>query len=959
MKSLFYIILFQFILADASAQDFNYVHYDTKDGLAGSTVYDMCQDKDGFMWFATENGLSRFDGTTFKNFTVKDGLPDNEVLKVFADSRGRVWIGTFSKEICFYYRGRIYNKENCHFLRQTHTKAMGITFAEDTYGTVAIGSISSVTMISSKDSVKEFTPSEIFGKNGSIGVSSFSGKILVAFEREIYYLYEADNSFSLFSQPSTWGVTFNPNDKNYLHPVKIDSTGKVVEKYLKLKGDMISWEGEGLNSTYVNSSDGTWAIDTASNQWSEHFLPGKKISRTFKDYEGHLWFSTFGEGIFKLPSKEIRTIDYKDNTKKNNSEIFSIIRDGDIIVGGISFSKGIKVFNKKNVGIIDYSSKMLLSKNTAINNRLYTIKKLSSGVVLLGFDAFLVKQDPVTPSFNYIYPIKSIEEIDPATTLVGTGSYVFKIRVKDLAITDTIWRGRSTRVFYNQHKYYIGTINGLYQLEENKTRKYLGDISPLLTRRITDIKCTADNTLWIATGDEGIVAYKDGRIIKVIKETNGLSSNICKSLFLHGNFLWVGTNKGLNKIDLGRNNYPVVRFSSSDGLPSDIINAVYAEDSLVWVGSPAGLTYFDESKLSNKSICNFQLLGVNIDDKEQKIDSSYQLSYKNNSISFEYVAISFKSGGDIVYHYKLKGLDNDWKQTRQTNLNYQSLSGGDYELEIYGLNKFGVKSKTIKIKFTVTPPFWKTWWFYTLIFSAVILITWWMVSNRSIKKRINLEEKIRVQQQFAGLEQQALQAQMNPHFIFNCLNSIQQYILTNDKEKANLYLTGFASLVRQTLDNSGKKTITVAEEVRYLTTYIEMEKMRFGDNFIYTITVDGSINADFVEIPAMLFQPYVENCLRHGIRYREAGFGKVDISFSKVNEILCCSIKDNGIGREKAKELKSQQHIEYQSKGMSLTEKRIALLNAISREKIEIKVIDLKDALGNADGTEIIINIPI
>ena len=95
-----------------TAQEFNYVHYDTKDGLAGSTVYSMCQDKDGFMWFATENGLSRYDGTYFKNFSVKEGLPDNEVLKVFADSKGRVWIGTFSKELCYYFKGKIYNYEN-------------------------------------------------------------------------------------------------------------------------------------------------------------------------------------------------------------------------------------------------------------------------------------------------------------------------------------------------------------------------------------------------------------------------------------------------------------------------------------------------------------------------------------------------------------------------------------------------------------------------------------------------------------------------------------------------------------------------------------------------------------------------------------------------------------------------------------------------------------------------------
>lgn len=256
-------------------------------------------------------------------------------------------------------------------------------------------------------------------------------------------------------------------------------------------------------------------------------------------------------------------------------------------------------------------------------------------------------------------------------------------------------------------------------------------------------------------------------------------------------------------------------------------------------------------------------------------------------------------------------------------------------------------------------PFWKKWWFYGVLFLFTIVLSTWVINKKNMHFHASRNEKNRIQQQFAALEQQALQAQMNPHFIFNCLNSIQQYILTNDKEKANLYLTGFASLVRQTLENSEKRTITLMEEINYLNKYLQMEEMRFAHNFSYEIIIDKAINTNSTEIPALLLQPYIENCMRHGIRYKEKGTGKVNISFSILDNSLYCSIKDNGVGRKKADEFKSKQHIEHLSRGMKVTEKRIELLNKINKSCITTEIIDLKNGNDHAIGTEVIIKIPL
>lgn len=472
------------------------------------------------------------------------------------------------------------------------------------------------------------------------------------------------------------------------------------------------------------------------------------------------------------------------------------------------------------------------------------------------------------------------------------------------------------------------------------------------------MKAMPDGTLWISTNDNGILAYKNGEVIRSIQDNSGLSSNICKTLFLDKHFLWVGTNKGLHRVDLTDSNHSIVRYSASDGLPSDIVNSLYVQDSIVWVGSPAGLTYFNENKISHNSFCRLIPLSVSVSGQEMPAATNYEISYKNNNFRFEYVAISFKSAGTIVYHYKLSGLDTGWQQTNETVLDYPSLPPGDYKLQLYAVNKFGLNSATEEVSFSISAPFWWKWWFYTTVIILAMLLAGWLVNRRSKIIRKRIEEKNNFQKQFAVLEQQALQAQMNPHFIFNCLNSIQQYILTNDKEKANEYLTGFATLIRQTLDNSSKQSITVSEEIRYLSSYLEMEQMRFGDNFRYFIEISDSVSPDFISIPALLLQPYVENALRHGIRYKQEGIGKVSICFSIENGVLSCQVEDNGVGRRKAAEFKSRQHIEYQSKGMSLTEKRMELLNRTGG-KITVVVEDLENADGCANGTRVTVKMPV
>jgi LytS/YehU family sensor histidine kinase len=307
----------------------------------------------------------------------------------------------------------------------------------------------------------------------------------------------------------------------------------------------------------------------------------------------------------------------------------------------------------------------------------------------------------------------------------------------------------------------------------------------------------------------------------------------------------------------------------------------------------------------------------------------------------------------------LLGLNANWQMTSNTELNFPALPSGTYQIQIQAVNRFGIKSELISIPFVVETPFWKSWWFLSLAIAVIIFITATIVQRRNAISKRKIEQQLEVEMKLASLEQQALQAQMNPHFIFNCLNSIQQFFLTNDGEKANKFLSIFAALVRETLHFSSQKSISVSEEVNYLSRYLEMEKMRFGDHFVHRIYVDPLLQTNFVEIPALLLQPFVENAIRHGVRHKRDGIGQVTISFLVKGDDLHCIVADNGVGREKSKAMQGRQPVEYQSRGIELGQRRVEALNKALNKSIKIEILDLKGGTGLALGTEVHLIIPL
>jgi ligand-binding sensor domain-containing protein len=960
---LFFLSLY---ISSAFCQEYNYSHYDVKDGLAGSTVYSIAQDKDGFIWYGTETGLSRFDGTHFKNFYTSDGLPDNEIIQLFVDSKNRVWIIPFKNSICYYWKGKIYNQENDSLLRKLNITAELISVIEDSAGNLLIVQKHGIYLIDTARKISAID--KINGAHFTIikaGLSK-SGKFQIALIVNgvgPFGLTELTaNTLSLvrnlnpFRANSFFSIELSPNfeilrDGDWLHLKNTDRDSEIV---MPLPENLISLSRINKSFITINTIDGTRLFDIDKMKVTDTFLRHQTINFVAKDSEDNLWFSVPGKGVYRLSSGRF----FNFLSAPQNKPVFCIQKIDSILYAGLdSYYLLLLNINEKGIALHKIS-------NTASRGRITALVKTDKNNIIAGTDngLFRLKYDG-TGIIKFRFDcaaVKSITSLSDDKIIVSTSNGVFDTRTINFEYNDTIWRDRSTCSFSANGKlFYIGTLNGMYIVDNNKKITYAGDSNPIFKNRINAIGQSNDGLIWIATNGAGLVACKNNKIEFIIDENKGLTSNICRSVFISSQCVWVGTDKGLNKITYRGDSSQIITYTNADGLSSEIINAIYNEGNDVYVGTPEGLTYFNETQITKKSICNLRITSINTSENKFFSDTSgFLLPHPDNNINFQFVGISYKSGGKINYQYRLIGLDTLWRTTRETSLAYQSLPSGKYELQLIAINKFGVQSNTAHISFTIAKTLWEKTWFRVLLIITFVILLWLLISYRIGLIERREQNKSQTISKIAELEQMALKSQMNPHFIFNCLNSIQHYVMDKDILGANEFISKFSRLIRITLDNSSKAEISIADEIEYITLYMELEQKRFEDKFTFQIISDGIAKHNYF-IPPMILQPYIENAIRHGVRYRDDDKGKIIVTFENDNGYLVCSVADNGIGRKLSYQYKSKNPIGNQSKGMELTAKRIEMFNQSHISKTSIKINDLEDDLNKPLGTEVIIYFPL
>jgi hypothetical protein len=967
MKSVYFIFLILlFICVKSKSQEYNYFHYDIKDGLSGITIYTIAQDKDGFLWFGTETGLSRFDGSHFKNYKATEGLNDNEIINLFVDSKNRVWIFPFKNSLYYYYNGKIHNSSNDSLVKRFHLKNEVFKASEDKDGNIFFLESDRLHILSKNGDLTEVNriDNENFFNDGC-GNLNGECNLFISLEADIQnhriHIYEYKNGKFYFKKIiqdnniTRNTIELNSNytlirNKDFFEIYHLQTHDQFKIKVPR-NFHTLSYIDDSCFA--ISTSEKTFLFNINQKQIIDSFLNYTTVNRCFKDNENNIWFATMGHGIYRLSSTKFKIYALEHNFTSVSIHAINRFKDN-LYIGS---AKGLlwdlriskNIIKKIPIRITDYDV-----------NRISAIQPLNNEILLLGTDDGIFKKDEtqIKSSFERT-SIKSLF-LHNDSVIFASDRNVLDCSLQNFNDCDTIWRSRGTCACKLNNKYYVGTLSGLYYIENNKqhTAIALGTTYPILKDKIIAIQPSANKDLWIATENFGLICLEDNKIKYHITAINGLTSNVCRCLFFDESNLWLGTDKGISKIDISHYPFIITRFTSAEGLDCEIINCIYAQGDSVFAGTPFGVTFFNTARIQNKSICKLKLLDI-----ESKNNGWFyrpdgiRLKANDNFLRFDYAGISFVSSNDITYYYQLKGLDDAWQSTAQSSVEFESLPAGSYLFNIYAVNKYGIKSNMISIHFTKAKLFWQLLWVQGLTIAILCFIAWIILRQRIKIIRQSANDRILHERKINELEQMALRAQMNPHFIFNSLNSIQQFIFSGNVLEANQFITDFSLLIRQTLYISGKKFINLDEEIEYLNAYLNLEQLKYENIFDFKIAKNEKIVSKNIVIPPLLLQPYVENSIRHGILNLKERRGVINIYFSMEGSLLVCVIKDNGIGRESAIKLKSNTIPGYQSKGMELVKKRIENLNIIYNTFITVFVEDV--IYKNETGTCVTIKLPL
>lgn len=460
----------------------------------------------------------------------------------------------------------------------------------------------------------------------------------------------------------------------------------------------------------------------------------------------------------------------------------------------------------------------------------------------------------------------------------------------------------------------------------------------------------------------------------IYTEKDGLpDKSIHSMLASDANTLWLGTPKGLVRFLIKEQKFQT--FSLADGTQSSefyLNAAIKRPNGELWFGGSNGITIVRPDALSfleNKPIA--KITGIKINDlnwaglADSKTGATnitqikhLDLDYGDNTLSFEFVAIEYSDPSNNQLRYMLKGADDHWLELEKGELGfarYPKLPHNNYTLVIQAANSDGVWGDPIEaLQITINPHWTNTWWFKISLACFIGLLAWLIIRYRIAQIR----EKADLNTRVAENKMAALRSQMNPHFVFNSLQTVNGFIAKQDLRGAMEYINQFARLMRVILENSREGQISLEREIELLELYMKIESRRFGTPFTYTINVGDNVDTYSMEIPSMLLQPFVENAIKHGLFHKKDG-GHINIAFVQENKSLKCVVEDNGVGRAKTAELNTQQGRGHKSRGLQIVNERLAIIRAANPGNYDVKISDLFDRQQNPSGTRVEITLPL
>lgn len=969
---------------NSRAQSYHFRNYSVDDGMPFVQVFTLYQDSRGYLWMGAYGGLSKFDGLHFQNYSPLNGLPNHWVNAITEYENNTLWIGTIEglatlkDEVFTTYTtrdGLPSNYISCLLRDERNNLFIGTDrglakynngrfdelivdpafpdlsilcfYEEPNAGKVWIGTTEGVYELSNGKFTAQRFPT--FYENNIRAINKDRNGHIVAGTEDGMFVMEG-GIFRQFIPPDGTAVPLiNSMVTDISGVLWIGAQNGLYSfdgskfEYTKISDDI---NAEKIISVYNDYENNVW-LGTASGLYrfrgkgfetynNKSGLLGNFIFGITEDKAGNLWVCSDEKGVFRYDGKTFTGYTKKDGMPSDKTSAVFPLDDGSMLVGT---TNGLVRFANNKIDRI-YSHEDGLHNDT-IN----VIYRDTEGVLWLGGNS-------------------GITRVNADWTFTP-----FHIRLLPNEPKPDVW----CMLKDSRGTFWIGTyLGGLYTFNIN-------NVNGEFTRRDHEIGFSGDSYFGISEDKNGILYYAslDGVFIKTpkgidsLREQHGLNSDLVYAMGIDSKKenLWIGTNQGINRFDVityansgAKHVYTFGKEEGFTGVESNT-NGFYEEKSgAIWFGTVNGLIkYNPEQYRANPYYTKTNITKISLSYKDTLLPDHAQLPYDENSVSFEFVGICFANPAKVQYRYMLEGFDADYSPpTKERTARYPNIPSGTYTFKVISCNNEGLwNDEPATFTFTIATPIWEKSWFWFLISAVVVafLIIAIFTRIRQIKNRERKESEVRVA--LAGNELKALRAQMNPHFMFNSLNSIQHFILTNKAHDAGKYLNKFARLMRMILNNSDKSQITIGEEVEYLQLYVELEAMRFDNKFDWKIDIADDIDIDFIEIPAMLLQPYVENAILHGLTPLKSP-GHLEISMRMKGNNLVCRIKDNGIGREKAREMRQLSgRKDHRSLGMKITSDRLELINNLHNSQLSMTITDLKNDDGSAAGTQVDIFIPV
>lgn len=1003
---------------------YSFNRYDAEDGLINEYNAFFFTDSRGFIWISSTNGLNRFDGQRVKKYVHiqndSTSLFDNNIQSpLLEDENGDIWFCTFEAIHCYRHSKDAFD----HYWIEKDGKKIEnnyYTFYLDKEGYLWLR----VRSWNDKPVLYKFnTRKNSQGKNDYFQVSNFNGfrsQVYTSAQNNFLYSYPSlsgygfvEYDFNPLSKTPHSYEYFTDTDKDiFKKKLKIRAVSFDNEENIWLATDiglvlmnrksksyrifdtfngialkntlaMVSWRDKSL--ILSTEKEGIFFFDKIKKEFyynirqdnvsdNSNGLCSNKFNSIYIDSLENLWLSSWDNACMShINLKKVKFASLQISKNFRNNKFFRATEDktGNIWISCLEGD--IVVYDKNRKFIKSYDASLFPEKR---------IRKLiadDKGRIWLFTDHQLFNYDKSKDKFQTI------------------------IAAKDFQINDII-QLKDKRLFFT-------TSQGIYEIEENNSGFYVEKFKQIppqyVDASVSRIFQDAHQNIYVDYNNTGIHVFKvNNKVLEYLQDIN-----LVEEIYIFyekKDTLWIGGSKGLWKIylmadnkyhpelvqpisfiyDIGEDNKgqlwlvadnglyrfnaltnQVKKFTASDGIKSKFVSRIMQTSTgEMWLLGLNNINVFRPEEIvdyDNSPIV--QITGIRINDsaytKQGEVSEikNMTLAYEDNTIDLEFVAIEFGDSPSNRVKFRLDNLDAEGKWFEMPNIKprftYYKLPPGTYTFRIKGFNSDSVESRADKtLVIRILPPWYLTWWAIMLWGLIAISIIYGFVQWRLyvLKKREEFKQKI------LQTEMKALRAQMDPHFLFNTMNSINAFILKNDKMKASRFLTDFSHLIRKILDFSKEETISLEKEEEILRGYLEMEAMRFDNNFDYDITIDDALDPWDTQVPTMILQPFIENSILHGIRHKTEGRGNIHIQFVPDGiDFFKCILEDNGIGRQKAAEInKNVRQKSYISKGMSITNDRIDILNHQREKKTELLVEDLYTPENQACGTRVTIRIP-